>query len=51
MVLFIGSPEHSAEWGDLLRSAQAGQAAPEKLFGKSYFDHLDESPEQAKILQ
>ena len=28
MVLFIGSPEHWAEWGELLHSVQTGQPAP-----------------------
>lgn len=49
MVLFIGSPEHWAEWGELLHSVQTGRPSPEKLYGKSYFDHLDEAPEQAAI--
>ncbi|BBX03068.1 hydroxyneurosporene methyltransferase [Mycolicibacterium moriokaense] len=49
MVLFIGSPEHWAEWGELLYSVQTGRPSPEKLYGKSYFDHLDEAPEQAAI--
>ena len=49
MVLFIGSPEHWAEWGELLHSVQTGRPAPEKLYGKSYFEHLDEAPEQAAI--
>jgi len=49
MVLFIGSPEHWAEWGELLHSVQTGQPAPEKLYGKSYFDHLDGAPEQAAM--
>ncbi|MGO4445824.1 methyltransferase [Mycobacterium sp. 2YAF39] len=49
MVLFIGSPEHWAEWGELLHSVQTGLPAPEKLYGKPYFDHLDEAPEQAAL--
>ncbi len=49
MVLFIGSPEHWANWGELLHSVQTGQAAPEKLYGKPYFEHLDDSPSQAAI--
>jgi hypothetical protein len=49
MVLFIGSPEHWAEWGELLYSVQTGRPSPEKLYGKSYFEHLDETPEQAAI--
>ena len=49
MVLFIGSPEHWAEWGELLYSVQTGRPSSEKLYGKSYFDHLAEAPEQAAI--
>jgi hypothetical protein len=49
MVLFIGSPEHWAEWGELLYSVQTGRPSPEKLYGKSCFEHLDEAPEQAEI--
>ena len=49
MVLFIGSPEHWAEWGELLYSVQTGRPSPEKLYGKSYFEHLDEAPDQAAI--
>jgi hypothetical protein len=49
MVLFIGSPEHWAEWGELLHSVQTGRPSPEKLYGKPYFEHLDESPQQAAV--
>ena len=49
MVLFIGSPEHWAEWGELLHSVQTGRPSPEKLYGKTYFDHLDDAPEQAAL--
>jgi SAM-dependent methyltransferase len=49
MVLFIGSPEHWAEWGELLHSVKTGRPAPEKLYGKTYFEHLDDAPEQAAI--
>lgn len=49
MVLFIGSSEHWAVWGELLHAVKSGRPAPEKLYGKPYFDHLDESPEQAAI--
>ena len=49
MVQFIGSPEHWAEWGELLHSVKTGRPSPEKLYGKPYFDHLDDAPEQAAI--
>ncbi len=49
MVLFIGSPEHWAEWGELMYSVQTGRPSPEKLYGKPYFDHLDDAPEQAAV--
>jgi SAM-dependent methyltransferase len=48
-VLFIGSPEHWTEWGELLHSVQTGRPSPEKLYGKSYFDHLADAPEQASL--
>ncbi len=49
MVLFIGSSEHWAVWGELLHAVQTGRPATEKLYGKPYFDHLNESPEHAAI--
>ena len=49
MVLFIGSPEHRTVWNELQYSVETGRPAAEKLYGKPYFDYLDDAPEHAAV--
>jgi len=47
--IFIGADWHWRAWGDLFGSAETGQPAFEKLYGKAYFDYLGENPEPARV--
>ncbi|MDQ4075618.1 MAG: helix-turn-helix domain-containing protein [Chloroflexota bacterium] len=47
--LFDGSQANLLTWANLEYSVRTGQPAFEHLYGKSWFDYLDEQPELAKI--
>ncbi len=47
--LFIGSEPELQTWANLSYSVRTGRPAFEHIFGKGWFDYLDEQPEMAKI--
>ena len=47
--LFVGSEAELQTWAHLSYSVRTGKPAFEHLFGKGWFDYLDEQPEMAQI--
>jgi hypothetical protein len=47
--LFVGSEAELQTWAHLSYSVRTGRPAFEHVFGKSWFDYLDEQPEMARI--
>jgi hypothetical protein len=47
--IFLGSDWHWRVWSELGYSAQTGQPAFEKIYGKPFFKYLAENPEPARI--
>ncbi|MDN5753684.1 MAG: acetylserotonin O-methyltransferase [Nitrosospira sp.] len=47
--IFIGADWHWRAWGDLFGSAETGQPAFERIYGKAYFDYLGENAAPAQI--
>jgi hypothetical protein len=47
--IFMGADWHWRVWSELSYSAQAGQPAFERIYGKAYFDYLAENPEPARV--
>ena len=47
--LFVGSEAELQTWAHLSYSVRTGKPAFEHVFGKSWFDYLDEQPEMARI--
>jgi O-methyltransferase domain/Dimerisation domain len=48
-VLYAGSEVNHRTWANLSYSMRTGQSAFVHLYGKSWFDYLDEQPEMAKV--
>lgn len=47
--IFFGADWHWRVWSELSYSAQTGQPAFERIYGKPYFDYLAENPAPARI--
>lgn len=47
--IFLGADWHWRVWSDLFYSAQTGQPAFERVYGKAYFDYLAENPDPARV--
>jgi len=47
--LFVGSEAELQSWAHLSYSVRTGKPAFEHIFGKGWFDYLDEQPEMARI--
>jgi hypothetical protein len=47
--LFVGSEAELQTWAHLSFSVRTGKPAFEHIFGKGWFDYLDEQPEMARI--
>ena len=47
--LFVGSEAELQTWAHLSYSVRTGKPAFEHIFGKGWFDYLDEQPEMARI--
>lgn len=47
--IFLGADWHWRAWGDLSGSAQTGQPAFERVYGKAYFDYLSQNPAPAQV--
>ena len=47
--LFVGSEAELQTWAHLSYSVRTGKPAFEHIFGKGWFDYLDEQPEMAQI--
>lgn len=47
--IFIGADWHWRPWADLFGSAQTGQPAFERIYGKAYFDYLGENTGPAQV--
>jgi len=47
--LLIGDPIWREPWGNIMHSLKTGENAFKHVFGKNFFDYLDEHPEQAQV--
>lgn len=47
--LFAGSESNLRTWANLYYSVRTGQSAFEHVYGKAWFEYLDEQPEMAQI--
>ena len=49
LAIFFGADWHWRVWSELSYSAQAGEPAFERIYGKAYFDYLAQNPTPAQV--